>query len=69
MIQWIKRKAIEYTRSETATVYDSDTEDNLESSQVDTDLYAEGLDNLPDFSESDPYAFSMDDLEDFEIDY
>ena len=79
MIQWIKRKAREYTRSETATVYDSDTEDNLESSQVDTDPYAEGLDNLPDlesaippdfdFSESDPYAFSTDDLQDFEIDY
>ena len=79
MVQWIKRKAREYTRSETATVYDSDTEDNLESSQVAVDPYAIGLDHLPDlesaippdfyFSESDPYAFSADDLENFEFDY
>ena len=59
MIQWIKRKAREYTRSETATVYHSDTEDNLESSQVDTDPYAEGLDNLPDLESAIPPDFCL----------
>ena len=68
MVKWIKRKAREYMRSDTASVNDSDAEDNGELTQVTTDpYYSIGLDDLdstvpPDFrpDEDDPYVFVGD---------
>ncbi len=34
MVKWIKRKAKEYSKSETATINDTDTEDNAEPSHA-----------------------------------
>ena len=67
MVKWIKRKAREYMRSDTASVNDSDTEDNGDPTQVTTDPYSIGLDDLdttvpPNFKpgEDDPYVFLGD---------
>ena len=59
MAKWIKRKAREYMRSDTASVNDSDTEDNGQPTQVTTDPYSFGLDD--DWSdEDDPCEFLGD---------
>ena len=71
MVKWIKRKAREYMRSDTASVSDSDIEDNEEPTQETMDPYSFGLDDLesavpPDFGtdEDDPYSL-LGDLPDF----
>ena len=68
MAKWIKKKAKEYMRSDTASVNDSETEDNGEPTQVTTDPYVYDLESeIPTnfgTDDDDTYAF-LDDITDF----